>query len=116
MMMFVTSGLPGFSKSSQLIHTKVHRQCACFHRKTNQSSQVSKKWVMVEGTGLKLLNGEQRMEMKATKEVKTGERASFCRCWRSAKHPYCDGSHNKYNKETGDHVGPIVVAAVQSSE
>lgn len=33
----------------------------------------------------------------------------FCRCWRSKKFPYCDGSHNKYNKEANDNVGPLIV-------
>ena len=23
--------------------------------------------------------------------------------------PYCDGSHNKHNEETGDNVGPLLV-------
>ncbi|XP_046667242.1 CDGSH iron-sulfur domain-containing protein 2 homolog [Homalodisca vitripennis] len=39
-----------------------------------------------------------------------GEKAVFCRCWRSKKFPYCDGSHGKYNKDHGDNVGPLVVS------
>ncbi|XP_067120425.1 CDGSH iron-sulfur domain-containing protein 1 [Centruroides vittatus] len=38
-----------------------------------------------------------------------GSKTCFCRCWKSEKFPYCDGSHNKHNKETGDNVGPVVV-------
>ncbi|MCL4129333.1 UNVERIFIED_CONTAM: hypothetical protein GTU68_023076 [Idotea baltica] len=38
-----------------------------------------------------------------------GDKAVFCRCWRSSKFPYCDGSHNKYNEECGDNVGPLIV-------
>ncbi|XP_022646987.1 CDGSH iron-sulfur domain-containing protein 1-like isoform X2 [Varroa jacobsoni] len=38
-----------------------------------------------------------------------GDKKVFCRCWRSAKFPYCDGSHNKHNQETGDNVGPLIV-------
>ena len=38
-----------------------------------------------------------------------GEKKSFCRCWLSEKWPYCDGSHSKWNKLTGDNLGPVVV-------
>ncbi|EDO30253.1 predicted protein, partial [Nematostella vectensis] len=38
-----------------------------------------------------------------------GDKAVFCRCWRSKKFPYCDGSHGAHNKETGDNVGPLIV-------
>lgn len=37
------------------------------------------------------------------------DKAAFCRCWRSKKFPYCDGSHGAHNSETGDNVGPVVV-------
>jgi len=39
-----------------------------------------------------------------------GNKAVFCRCWKSKKFPYCDGSHAKHNKETGDNVGPLIIA------
>ena len=38
-----------------------------------------------------------------------GEKVSYCRCWRSKRFPLCDGSHSKYNTETGDNVGPLVL-------
>ncbi|CAJ0957733.1 unnamed protein product, partial [Mesorhabditis belari] len=38
-----------------------------------------------------------------------GDKKTFCRCWKSSKFPYCDGTHNKHNKETGDNVGPLIV-------
>jgi len=37
------------------------------------------------------------------------DKAVYCRCWKSKKFPYCDGSHAKHNKETGDNVGPLIV-------
>ena len=38
-----------------------------------------------------------------------GKKTVFCRCWKSVKFPYCDGSHNKHNEETGDNVGPLII-------
>jgi CDGSH-type Zn-finger protein len=38
-----------------------------------------------------------------------GDKKCYCRCWRSKNFPYCDGSHNKHNEETGDNVGPLIV-------
>jgi len=38
-----------------------------------------------------------------------GSKKVFCRCWRSEKFPYCDGSHNSHNETTGDNVGPLIV-------
>ncbi|XP_064388110.1 CDGSH iron-sulfur domain-containing protein 2-like [Halichondria panicea] len=38
-----------------------------------------------------------------------GDKVSLCRCWKSAKFPYCDGAHKNHNKETGDNVGPAVL-------
>jgi len=37
------------------------------------------------------------------------EKVSYCRCWKSKKFPYCDGSHNKHNTECSDNVGPLVL-------
>ena len=38
-----------------------------------------------------------------------GDKGVFCRCWKSKKFPYCDGSHAKHNSETGDNVGPLII-------
>ncbi|KAH9516146.1 CDGSH iron-sulfur domain-containing protein 1, variant 2 [Dermatophagoides farinae] len=37
------------------------------------------------------------------------QKAVFCRCWKSEKFPYCDGTHNKHNELTGDNVGPLII-------
>ncbi|KAI9553870.1 hypothetical protein GHT06_019140 [Daphnia sinensis] len=44
-----------------------------------------------------------------------GEKKVFCRCWRSALFPYCDGAHNKHNLETGDNVGPLIIGRKKSN-
>lgn len=38
-----------------------------------------------------------------------GNKAVFCRCWKSKKFPYCDGAHGKHNEQTGDNVGPLII-------
>jgi len=37
------------------------------------------------------------------------DKVSYCRCWRSEKFPYCDGSHNKYNEKCKDNTGPLTI-------
>ncbi|CAM9590417.1 unnamed protein product [Lampetra fluviatilis] len=44
-----------------------------------------------------------------------GNESAFCRCWRSKKFPYCDGTHNKHNETSGDNVGPLVITVKKSS-
>lgn len=48
------------------------------------------------------------VEDVTTEVSHTGE-VKFCRCWRSATFPFCDGSHEGHNLETGDNCGPIVL-------
>ncbi|XP_046877997.1 CDGSH iron-sulfur domain-containing protein 1 [Hypomesus transpacificus] len=38
-----------------------------------------------------------------------GNKAVYCRCWKSKKFPYCDGAHSNHNDETGDNVGPLII-------
>lgn len=42
------------------------------------------------------------------KENKAGT-VALCRCWRSTKFPFCDGSHNKFNETCGDNTGPLLI-------
>ena len=44
-----------------------------------------------------------------TAEVAEIGEAKFCRCWKSASFPFCDGSHDGHNMETGDNTGPVVL-------
>jgi len=44
-----------------------------------------------------------------------GEKKVFCRCWKSNKFPYCDGSHTKHNEQTGDNVGPLIIKGTAKS-
>lgn len=49
-------------------------------------------------------------------QIPVGKRVAFCRCWQSAKFPYCDGTHKQINADAGDEVGPVVVTAVAAAE
>lgn len=57
------------------------------------------------------LNADGTHPMKEPYTVVVGKKAPICRCWQSAKFPLCNGAHNKFNKETGSNVGPLVVSA-----
>ena len=48
--------------------------------------------------------------------LKPSTKVALCRCWRSKKFPYCDGSHRQLNEETGDQVGPIVINVETTDE
>lgn len=39
----------------------------------------------------------------------------YCRCWKSDTFPLCDGAHVAHNKDTGDNVGPLIVAVVAAA-
>merc|ERR1712156_190066 len=55
------------------------------------------------------------VKMECAKVVDTidvedmGDKGVFCRCWKSKKFPFCDGSHVKHNAETGDNTGPLII-------
>ena len=42
-------------------------------------------------------------------KLQSGEKAVYCRCWKSETFPLCDGSHVKHNEQCGDNVGPLIV-------
>ena len=42
-------------------------------------------------------------------QVKAGQKVALCRCYKSAKFPYCDGAHIKHNEDTGDNIAPVVL-------
>eukprot|EP01134_Creolimax_fragrantissima_P000369 CFRG0369T1 len=44
-----------------------------------------------------------------TETIEDTEQKVMCRCWKSKKFPYCDGTHTKHNEQTGDNVGPLIV-------
>ncbi|KAG5186108.1 CDGSH iron sulfur domain-containing protein [Tribonema minus] len=39
-----------------------------------------------------------------------GGKKVYCRCWKSATFPLCNGAHVKHNEEVGDNVGPLIVS------
>ncbi|EKX43954.1 hypothetical protein GUITHDRAFT_72700 [Guillardia theta CCMP2712] len=48
-------------------------------------------------------------KVATTDTIEPGQKVVYCRCWKSATFPKCDGAHNKHNQETGDNVGPLIV-------
>jgi CDGSH-type Zn-finger protein len=57
-----------------------------------------------------VINTRERPD-RHNEEVPAGNTIALCRCWQSDKFPYCDGTHRKVNKETGDSVGPAIIKA-----
>ncbi|MCS6949263.1 MAG: CDGSH iron-sulfur domain-containing protein [Armatimonadota bacterium] len=43
---------------------------------------------------------------RTTVELEPGERVALCRCFKSNKFPFCDGTHRQYQG-----VGPVIVQA-----
>merc|ERR1719232_1825643 len=68
---------------------------------------IKEKLSMLPGFKPNRCNNTIKMECaKVVDSVDIGDKGVFCRCWKSKKFPYCDGSHAKHNAETGDNVGP----------
>jgi CDGSH-type Zn-finger protein len=54
-----------------------------------------------------LLNRDHAL--KSNVKVSKQEKIVLCRCWKSQKFPYCDGSHREYNEKSNDNLGPVIV-------
>ncbi len=48
---------------------------------------------------------EQRGHIRTHVTMRKGEVISLCRCWKSAKFPLCDGTHNTLENDKG----PVVI-------
>ena len=46
-------------------------------------------------------------------KYKDKSKIALCRCWKSKKFPYCDGSHREYNQISGDNVGPAILTEIK---
>lgn len=64
--------------------------------------------VAIKKTEAKVVDVIDCGEIENLAQFKDGKLV-MCRCWRSEKFPYCDGSHVKHNTETGDNVGPLII-------
>lgn len=45
-----------------------------------------------------------------------GDKLFLCTCGKSAKQPFCDGSHRAVNAETGSTFAPIKVEATEAKD
>ncbi|KAK9292782.1 hypothetical protein L1049_020762 [Liquidambar formosana] len=104
-----------YSRSSSMEGLKKNRGGGSFgtHFSYNSCADAvrSGRMVVVRAEGI---NPEiRKTEDKVVDSVIVTELAkpltAYCRCWRSATFPLCDGSHVKHNKATGDNVGPLLL-------
>lgn len=51
------------------------------------------------------MNKEQSHDSRHEVTLSEGQTVALCRCWKSKKFPYCDGSH----RELDDSKGPVIV-------
>ena len=47
-------------------------------------------------------------------EVEAGKSYFWCSCGQSANQPFCDGSHEQFNKDHGSNFGPVKYVADSS--
>lgn len=55
----------------------------------------------------KITTEEHNGHLRTIVELEAGEQVSLCRCWKSAKFPFCDGTH----RQVEGNVGPARVQA-----
>ena len=51
---------------------------------------------------------ENQHPPRHSETLKPGDKKAFCRCWKSKKFPYCDGSHRNIC-EPNSALGPVVI-------
>lgn len=74
--------------------------------------------VKLMSTNIPRINNIIQLEIPLIKDslvLEAGQKIAICRCWKSLKFPQCDGAHNKHNTQTGDNVGPFIVAAYKNN-
>ena len=54
-------------------------------------------------------NPVKRVDFVDIEDLAGKEMVKICRCFKSKTFPFCDGSHNEHNKETGDNAGCVVI-------
>lgn len=52
---------------------------------------------------------ERSGHLRTTVQLEPGEQAALCRCFKSKKFPFCDGTH----RQEPSNVGPVIVQAPQ---
>jgi|GEM_PF-425411 len=49
----------------------------------------------------KVTSEEQNGHLRTIVELEPGEQVSLCRCWKSGKFPFCDGTHKTLEGSVG---------------
>lgn len=98
---FVFQSVEGFSKMNFFVRRQVNL------KKIVNILQMSSSSTPKTGFNQKIDLSSEKVVHNL--EVSEGQKIVVCRCWQSAKFPYCDGSHNAYNKEHNDNLGPAIV-------
>ena len=56
---------------------------------------------------------DERHPPRSTVEIQSHETIALCRCWKSKKFPYCDGSHRQLDDES---LGPVIVRVTREDQ